>query len=99
MQTFGLNTLANPIVADMENYLQNGQATAWPYCGTLDKCLACLDECIKLLGQKGDWQLQDDNDIELMSSTTSYIGSSVIQLNRVLGIEQHDGVDPEWDIA
>ena len=31
MQVFGLKSLVNPSVEDMEIYLQNGQSAAWPY--------------------------------------------------------------------
>mmetsp|Transcript_3331 Transcript_3331/g.4862 ORF Transcript_3331/g.4862 Transcript_3331/m.4862 type:complete len:167 (+) Transcript_3331:2-502(+) len=84
----------------MENYLKKGKAAAWPYCGVMgemlrlesaiDKCLACLDERIKSLGQEGDWQLRDDDDIESMSSTTSYIGSSVAGRARFLGTRREN---------
>jgi len=39
MQVIGLKILSNPTVADMENYLANGQAAAWPFLRVLKEML------------------------------------------------------------
>jgi len=77
MQTFGLNSLSNPTVKDMENYLQNGQAAAWPYLSVIKEMLrleTSIDNCISRLTeriQQGSIDLQHVNN-DLMSDTASY---------------------------
>eukprot|EP00549_Striatella_unipunctata_P017128 CAMPEP_0118703906 /NCGR_PEP_ID=MMETSP0800-20121206/18877_1 /TAXON_ID=210618 ORGANISM="Striatella unipunctata, Strain CCMP2910" /NCGR_SAMPLE_ID=MMETSP0800 /ASSEMBLY_ACC=CAM_ASM_000638 /LENGTH=199 /DNA_ID=CAMNT_0006605611 /DNA_START=177 /DNA_END=776 /DNA_ORIENTATION=+ len=51
MQTFGLKTLANPTVKDMEQYLQNGQSAAWPYCGAIREMLRLESALDHVLGR------------------------------------------------
>lgn len=55
MQVFGLNALANPTVKDMERYLQNGQAAAWPYLSVIKEMLrleTSIDRCISRLTER-----------------------------------------------
>ena len=55
LQIFGLKSLVNPTVADMEIYLQNGQIAAWPFLHVLKEMLRierCIDACLAKLEQR-----------------------------------------------
>lgn len=76
LQVFGLKSLVNPDVADMEIYLQNGQSTAWPYLGVIKEMLRlerAIDKCMnRLLDQKRNITDSDDewDEIESITSAT-----------------------------
>ncbi|KAL7431543.1 hypothetical protein ACHAXH_001520, partial [Discostella pseudostelligera] len=78
MQLFGLKVLSSPTVADMDNYLQNGQLAAWPFLRVLqemlriersiDAGLAKLDHRLKSVSSGCDNTLPND-DIDSLSSS------------------------------
>jgi len=78
MQTFGLNALSNPSVKDMENYLQNGQAAAWPYLSVIKEMLrleTSIDNCISRLTeriQQASINLQHINSDLMSDASASY---------------------------
>ena len=73
----GLKILSNPTVVDMDNYLQNGQAAAWPFLRVLsemlriersvDAGLAKLDQRLKSVTCLDSKTLPND-DIDSLSS-------------------------------
>lgn len=84
MQVFGLKSLVNPTVEDMEIYLKNGQVAAWPYLSvikemlrlesTIEKCLLRLEE--RLRSSFPDSDLHTLDDVESIISRSSIRESS-----------------------
>ena len=55
MYAVGLSILSNPTAADMDVYLQGGQAAAWPFVRSLQETLhleRSIDKCLKDLGER-----------------------------------------------
>jgi len=81
MQVFGLNALANPTVKDMERYLQNGQAAAWPYLSvikemlrletSIDRCISRLTERMHQVSPTTDFSQNFNNDL-VSDASASY---------------------------
>lgn len=81
MQIFGLKSLVNPTVADMEIYLQNGQLAAWPFLRVLKEMLrieksidACLSKLNTRLQTGFDIPMSNTNDD--MDSLSSALGAA-----------------------
>lgn len=82
LQLFGLKSLVNPTVSDMEIYLQNGQIAAWPFLCVLKEmlrversintCLAKLEHCIHSVPSGFKFSLANDNDdVDSLSSAVA----------------------------
>ncbi|CAB9499538.1 Patatin-like phospholipase domain-containing protein [Seminavis robusta] len=90
-QSFGLKTLSNPTVEDMEEYLKYGQIAAWPYLNVirnmlrferaLDGCLTRLEERYRDLHPDIDWSAHDE--IESIASASGSFPTSSITPSRV----------------
>jgi len=86
MQVFGLNALANPTVEDMEIYLQNGQAAAWPYLSvikemlrletSIDRCISRLSERMRQISPDSDFQNLNNDLVSDASANHAYMFSA-----------------------
>ena len=78
MQLFGLKVLSNPTVADMDNYLKNGQLAAWPFIPVLNEMLrleSSIDECLVTLEKRLD-SLRSSYDIPLLNDDIDSLSSA-----------------------
>jgi predicted RNase H-like nuclease (RuvC/YqgF family) len=85
-QTFGLRTLSNPTVEDMNGYLKYGQIATWPYINVirnmlrfekaLDTTLNRLEERYRDLHPDIDWSAHDEIE-SIASASSSFIASSL----------------------
>lgn len=92
MQTFGLKSLSNPTVKDMEGYLKYSQIATWPYLNairdmirlekSLDDCLTHLDARMRTLSPDGDWSNHDDID---SVESSSVVPSCTANRVRIIG--------------
>lgn len=88
MQTFGLKSLSNPTIKDMEGYLKYGQIAAWPYLNAirdmirlekaLDDCLMRLEARVRALNPDVDWLNPDD--VESIASSSAVFSNSRVRI-------------------
>jgi len=79
MQVFGLKALVHPTYEEMEIYLQNGQASAWPYLSVIKEMLrleTAIDKCIGRLNERMD-NIAPENDWDEVESITSGANSRI----------------------